>query len=112
MNIRLIVVERPGYGLSDFAPNRTLLDWPDDITQLADTLGLEQFSVMGYSGGGAYALACAHRLVNRINNVVLLSSAAPFDIPDLMNDMLDVMPGREKAGGKQACKHGADGRAR
>lgn len=89
MNIRLVVVERPGYGLSDFAPHRALLDWPEDITQLANTLDLEQFSVMGYSGGGPYALACAHRLANRINNVVLLSSTGPFDVPGLIDDMLD-----------------------
>ena len=89
MNVRLIVVERPGYGLSDYSSHRTLLDWPDDITQLADTLGLDRFTVMGFSGGGPYALSCAHNLPNRINEVVLLSSTAPFDAPGLLNDMVD-----------------------
>jgi len=46
--IHLILVERPGHGLSDFIPGRTLLDWPDDVIELADHLGLDKFIVEGH----------------------------------------------------------------
>ena len=45
--IRLIAVERPGYGLSDPQPGRSMLDWPGDVAVLADTLGIAQFSIIG-----------------------------------------------------------------
>ena len=83
LNIRLIIPERPGYGLSDFQENRHLLDVPDDVAQLADSLGLDRFSVLGFSGGGAYALACAHMLGERITAAGLISSLAPLDAPGM-----------------------------
>jgi pimeloyl-ACP methyl ester carboxylesterase len=54
LGARLIVVERPGFGLSDFQPGRTLLDWPDDVVALADALDIERFAVAGLSAGGPY----------------------------------------------------------
>src|SRR5687768_5099415 len=60
--VRLITVDRPGYGGSDFDPERTLLGWVDDLTQLVDALELERFVLVGHSSGGPYALACATRL--------------------------------------------------
>lgn len=86
-NTRLIVVERPGYGLSDFHEGRTLLDWPKDITCLADSLCLDRFSLLGFSGGGAYAAACAHCIPERLIHTALISSAAPFTVPGLTDAM-------------------------
>ena len=57
--IRLITIDRPGHGLSDFKPGYRLLDWPDDVTALADHLGINKFAVEGWSFGGPYAIACA-----------------------------------------------------
>lgn len=62
MNLCIIGVDRPGIGLSTFRPGYTLLDWPNDVQKLADYLGLTEFRVFGGSGGGPYALACAHEL--------------------------------------------------
>ncbi len=76
-NLRLIAVDRPGYGQSDKAPDRRLEDWPRDVAQLADHLGLEQFGVVGLSGGGPYAAACAHALQDRIPVCVLVSALGP-----------------------------------
>jgi pimeloyl-ACP methyl ester carboxylesterase len=64
--MRLIGVDRPGLGLSTYKAGRRLLDWPDDVAQLADALGLERFAVVGFSGGGPYALACAYKLSHRL----------------------------------------------
>jgi len=78
LGIRLIAVDRPGLGLSTPKPGRRLLDWPDDVRQLADQLGLKRFSLVGWSGGGPYALACARRLPDRIDSIAIVSGAAPL----------------------------------
>ncbi len=51
LGVRLIVPDRPGYGLSSFQTGRSLLDWPADLDQLADSLGIGRFAVVGVSGG-------------------------------------------------------------
>lgn len=86
--IRLIVVERPGYGQSAFDATRKLLDWPDAVVRLADALQLEQFSVAGFSGGGPYAAACAYRMPQRLLHTALISSSAPFTVAGLLDQML------------------------
>jgi pimeloyl-ACP methyl ester carboxylesterase len=77
--VRLISIDRPGYGLSTFQPNRRLLDWPDDVAQLADALHIERFAVIGLSGGGPHALACAYKMPERLTNVVIVSGIGPLD---------------------------------
>lgn len=81
LHIRLIVPDRPGYGLSDDQPHRTILDWPDDAVQLADHLGLSRFAVLGVSAGGAYAAACSMKIPQRLTRVGLVSSPAPAGTP-------------------------------
>jgi pimeloyl-ACP methyl ester carboxylesterase len=77
--VRLITIDRPGYGRSDADPERTILGWVDDLTELADALTLERFMFVGHSSGGPYALACATRLSARLIAVGLASSVAPLD---------------------------------
>ena len=67
LGIRLISTDRPGHGISDPQPGRKLLDWPDDVGQLADHMGIDKFYVMGWSAGGPHALACAYRLPDRVS---------------------------------------------
>jgi pimeloyl-ACP methyl ester carboxylesterase len=86
-DIRFISVDRPGHGLSDFGPRRRLVDWADDVRQLADHLGLDRFWVEGYSAGGPYALACASRLPERVIAGALVSSAAPMGRPDAFSGL-------------------------
>jgi pimeloyl-ACP methyl ester carboxylesterase len=81
LGIRFITADRPGHGLSDPQPERTLLDWPDDVVRLADHLGIDQFHVMGWSAGGAPALACAFKLPERVRAAALVSSVSPPDCP-------------------------------
>ena len=89
--MRLLVAERPGYGLSDFHPRRSLLDWPDDVTALAEALELERFAVLGVSGGGPHAAACAYRIPERLTGVALVSSLAPVRRPGGMAGLPLVM---------------------
>ena len=79
--VRLVTLDRPGYGASTFAPRRRLLDWPGDVALLAETLGLARFAVAGWSGGSAYALACAHALPERVTQALVSGTVVPFDEP-------------------------------
>jgi len=77
--VRIITPDRPGYGLSDFQKKRTLLDYPDDLKQLADALNLDQFGVFGVSAGGPYVAATAYALPERVKSAAIVSGPAPFD---------------------------------
>jgi len=79
--VRVISPDRPGYGLSTFQPKRTFLDWPGDVTQLADSLGIARFAVVGVSGGGPYVAACALQIAHRLTGAVMVSGVGPFDAP-------------------------------
>ena len=73
LGVRLITPDRPGYGLSDFQPNRKLIDMGDDIALLADTLDLDKFAIMGISAGGPYVVATAYTLRDRITRGAIVS---------------------------------------
>jgi pimeloyl-ACP methyl ester carboxylesterase len=80
-------VDRPGHGLSDFQPERRLVDWPGDVVALADHLGIDSFAVSGWSFGGPYAMTCARLIPERLTSVALISSFAPHDRPGSTADM-------------------------
>jgi pimeloyl-ACP methyl ester carboxylesterase len=65
LHARVIVVERPGIGLSDYKPY-TIASWPDIVMEFADALRLDRFAVMGVSSGGKYVAACASKIPQRI----------------------------------------------
>jgi pimeloyl-ACP methyl ester carboxylesterase len=66
---RVLAPDRPGYGHSDHAPGRTLTGWTHDALALLDHLGIDSVPVIGFSGGGPYALACAWRRPERFPRV-------------------------------------------
>jgi len=74
-DVRLIAVDRPGYGDSDFKKGRRLTEWPADVAQLADALGIDRFAVIGLSGGGPHAQACAAAMPDRVTAAVIVSGA-------------------------------------
>jgi pimeloyl-ACP methyl ester carboxylesterase len=75
--IRIIAPDRPGLGLSTRLPGRQIADWPDDVRELADALGIARFAVIGISGGGPYVAACAWGLPERITRAGIVSGVAP-----------------------------------
>src|SRR5215472_10226834 len=79
--VRLIGLDRPGVGRSDPKPGSQLLDWPDDVGEVADQLGIERFAIEGLSAGGPYAMACAYKIPQRLTACGLISTVSP---PDLM----------------------------
>jgi pimeloyl-ACP methyl ester carboxylesterase len=84
---RVISVDRPGIGLSDPSPGRTVADWPADVTELADAVSLGRFAVMGHSVGAAYAAACAHALPERVTAAALVSPIIPLDSPGAVDEL-------------------------
>jgi pimeloyl-ACP methyl ester carboxylesterase len=85
--VRLIALDRPGYGRSDFVEGRTILDWPDDVAQVADAQGIAQFLVVGGSGGGPYALACAYAMPDRVVRVGVISGVGPHNVKGIAEGM-------------------------
>jgi pimeloyl-ACP methyl ester carboxylesterase len=75
--IRIIAPDRPGFGLSTPQPHRRILDWPADVEAFAERLQIPRFAVLGCSGGGPYALACAHKLPHKMISAVGLFAGAP-----------------------------------
>ena len=78
-DIHLISVDRPGMGLSDYQPHRTILDQPDDVMEIAAHLGLDEYGVLGVSGGGPYALACAFKIPSeQMAGCAVVSGSGPY----------------------------------
>jgi len=120
---RVISPDRPGYGLSDFHPGQTLLDWPSDVRELADALALDHFAVVGVSGGGPYAAACGYALPDRVAAVGLVCAVGPFwDVPEVdatatdeaggwireLIDLARVDPGSAEAHAREECGRDAE----
>ena len=77
LGVRLIALDRPGIGRSSANEGYRLLDWPDDVSEVADQLGIGRFAVEGVSAGGVYALACAYKLPHRLTACRLISTVPP-----------------------------------
>lgn len=82
-SVQMVGVDRPGYGLSDPLTNRKLADWPKDVEALANHLGHEKFAVVGMSGGGPYAAACARYLAHRVLKVAIIAGLGPPEAPGM-----------------------------
>jgi pimeloyl-ACP methyl ester carboxylesterase len=81
-NIRLIGIDRPGIGSSTPHLYDAIFSFADDLRIVADTLGVDKMVVVGLSGGGPYALACAAAMPDRIMAAGVLGGVAPTRGPD------------------------------
>ena len=86
--IQLLALDRPGIGHSTRKNKRKLLDWPDDVVEVAKILKLEKFSILGVSGGGPYALACARAIPGYLNKVTVACGLGPIDAPNATSGMM------------------------
>lgn len=77
---RLIVPERPGYGLSDLKAAESVSEWVDDLIELVDALKIDRFGVVAASGGTPFMLASAIKLADRITRCVLIGAIAPYGV--------------------------------
>ena len=87
LNVRLISIERPGYGASDPKNFESVAAWVEDLEHAAKALGLDRFSLMGFSGGGVFALAGAAALPTRVDRVAVVGCPAPFTGPEFLDGM-------------------------
>lgn len=83
--LRLIAVDRPGYGHSTFQPGRRFVDWPADVCALADGLGVDGFGVVGHSGAGPHLLACGALISpTRLRFIGALGPWGPLVTPEII----------------------------
>jgi pimeloyl-ACP methyl ester carboxylesterase len=78
LGIRIISPDRPGIRDSKFHPNRTLLDWPPLIRELAAQLKLNTFRILGISGGAPYAYVTAWAMPERVPAIAVVSGVPPI----------------------------------
>ncbi len=104
--IRLLSYGRPSYGGSSPQVGRSVAAAAADVRGIVDTLGVASFAVMGASGGGPHALACAALLPDRVVGAVTLAGIAPF------TDEFDWYAGMAAPGGLRSATEGREARAR
>jgi len=75
LGVRIISPDRPGIAGSSFVANRTLLDWPPLVEELMEYLDIDQFRVLGISGGAPYAYATAWAMPDRVRAIAVVSGA-------------------------------------
>jgi pimeloyl-ACP methyl ester carboxylesterase len=105
-NIRLVSYARPSYGGSSPNRGRDVASAAADVAQVADALQIDRFAVMGASGGGPHALACAALLPDRVIGAVTLASPAPF------TDSFDWYAGMASPDALRAAAAGREARER
>ena len=93
LGIRWVSFDRPGYGGSTRLPERDVAAVAADTATVAEALGLDRFAVLGASGGGPHALACAAAMPDRVVGAVSIAGLAPFAA-----DGLDWFAGMAAAG--------------
>ena len=92
LGLRVISSDRPGFGLSSYQPHHRFIDWPKDVTALADHLGFEHFTIVGYSASSPYTLACAYTLEERLEAVGVVSGLSqPLSAPGATVGMPTIM---------------------
>jgi pimeloyl-ACP methyl ester carboxylesterase len=91
--IRIIAPDRPGYGLSDYKRDRTILGWAEDVVELANALNIDRFPILGISGGGPYAATCAYQIGQRLTRAGIVCGMGPKDSPGMKEGVSWTLPG-------------------
>jgi pimeloyl-ACP methyl ester carboxylesterase len=79
--VRMITVERPGFGSSEFAPMADLVTWATDVEHVADALRLDCFALFAESAGVPHGLAAARLLPERVVAMATVGGPAPAGVP-------------------------------
>lgn len=78
--VRVLSLDRPGYGCSSFQEPRSFLDWTGDLVALTEHLGVDRFAIVGVSGGAPYALAAAYRVPEHLISCGIISGIGPLKL--------------------------------
>jgi len=87
VGVRLIAIDRPGFGTSTFQPGRRFLDWVTDVDALLRELGLDRVYLLGLSGGAPHVLAVCHARPDRVVRAAVVNGAAPPGVPGAFHGM-------------------------
>ena len=66
------------FAIRQFHPNRTLLDWPPLLGELAAHLGIDKFRILAISGGAPYAYVAGWTMPERVEAIAVVSGAPPI----------------------------------
>jgi pimeloyl-ACP methyl ester carboxylesterase len=81
-NVRLLSIDRPGYGRSDPVASgqwATVASAADDLAAVLDSMQVERVGVVGWSAGGRVALALAARRPDLVSRLAVVATPAPDD---------------------------------
>ncbi len=115
--LRAIGLDRPSYGGSSPQPGRTREDWPRDVAEAADALGIGRFLVAAHSSGGPYAAACAALLPGRVAGAVIVSGVTDMGWAPAWDGFFETeaammrLPDEQAVAARCAELFGADGSA-
>jgi pimeloyl-ACP methyl ester carboxylesterase len=79
-HVRVLSLDRPGFGRSSFQQRRSFLAWPADLVALTERLGIDRYALVGASGGAPYVLACAYQIPERLLSCGIVSGIAPLTL--------------------------------
>jgi pimeloyl-ACP methyl ester carboxylesterase len=80
-HLRIIGIDRPGFGLSTFSRRKSLRDFAADINFLVDFLHIEQFALLGWSAGGPHVITYAALFPERVTCAIVVGSVSlPFEM--------------------------------
>ena len=114
--VRVVSPDRPGYGGSSPQTGRTLTDHPAEVAAFADHLGVDHFAVIGVSGGGPHAMACAALSPSRVRGTAIVAGVTNFAWPGAPNGFdpaeaeIMAQPDEETAVSWCEDRYGIDGR--
>jgi len=81
-HLKILALDRPGYGNSSYAPARTIADFPNLLHEIVQQLNINSFSLLAVSGGTPYALISAAKLPQYLKKVIIVSGVSPVVIPN------------------------------
>ena len=77
--VRLVAVDRPGFGHSTVDPDGDPTSFATDAVRLLDHLALDKVDVLAWSAGASWALALGAVAPERVRSITILGGLAPFE---------------------------------
>ena len=109
LGLRIVCLERPGFGLSDPAPERSLIGWANDVADATHALDAPEFAVVGVSAGAPYALACGAQLAVQVRRVGVIGGLAPPQVRS--DDPFVELLSRDRVAAEAAAREHFEGMA-
>ena len=94
LGMKIVCIARPGVGRSSDVAYGTFADAAPDVMEVADDFGARRFGIVALSGGGPYALACAHEFPERVAGTAILGGVCPVTGPDAAEGGIVAMSAR------------------